>query len=46
MINFAEDLLDTDAARWQDFVKEELYDSETVGETESIIKADLDYVVK
>ena len=46
LINFAEDLLDTDAARWQNFVKEELYDSKAVGETESIIKADLDYVVE
>ena len=46
MINFAEDLLGTDAARWQNFVKEELYDSKAVGETESIIKADLDYVVE
>lgn len=46
LIKFATLLLDRQPTRWESYVREELYDSLPAGQTVSIIKADLDFVVE
>ena len=43
-MGFASTLLDMDSAKWDSYIRSELYDSSAFGESESVIKADLDYV--
>lgn len=43
-MGFANTLLDMDSAKWDSYIRSELYDSSAFSESESVIKADLDYV--
>ena len=44
LIAFANALLDQSFSKWTPFVRKELYDGLDYKETQSVIKADLDYI--
>lgn len=46
LIGFAKHVLDANPKEWDSFIRRELYDGKSYEETESVIKADLDYVCK
>jgi hypothetical protein len=46
VIDFCNQLLDQDAGRWEDWIKSDIYDSLPFETTQSLVKADLDFVAK